>query len=112
MIIFTKHADDKFKKLEKHQVFISKEQVLDTLRNPDLAEGANMKAKKLKIEYEPEADILSWEVNKKNIDYASEVGNVIIHFTKDNQPVLFELLNASKFLRQAENLVGKQRVHA
>lgn len=36
MIIFTKHASDKFKKLEKHKVFISREQVLETIRNPDL----------------------------------------------------------------------------
>lgn len=71
-----------------------------------------MKTKFPKISYEPEADVLSWEVNNKPIDYASEVGNVVIHFTKNNQPVLFELLDASKFLRQAENLIGKQRVHA
>ena len=70
-----------------------------------------MKNNKAKITYEPEADVLIWEINKKAIDYASEVGNVIIHFTKNNQPVLFELLDASKFLRQAKNLVGKQKVH-
>lgn len=70
-----------------------------------------MKLKKPKISYESEADILAVELNKQPIDYAAEVGNVIVHFTKHNNPVLIEFLDASKFLRQAENLIGKQRVH-
>lgn len=71
-----------------------------------------MKRKQTKISYEPEADVLSLEVNKKNIDYASEFGNVVVHFSRNHQPVLLEFLEASKFLRQAENLIGKQKVHA
>ena len=71
-----------------------------------------MKSKQPKISYEPEADVLSWEMNKSQIDYASEVGNMVVHFTKNNKPVLIELLDASKFLRQAKNLVAKQKVHA
>ena len=70
-----------------------------------------MRNKKPKISYEPDADVLAMELNNKPIDYASEVGNVVVHFTKNNHPVLIEFLDASKFLRQAENIVGKQRVH-
>ena len=46
--------------------------------------------------YEPEADILSWEIGREAaIDSAREVGNVIIHVTAHNLPVLIEILNAS-----------------
>lgn len=36
MIIFTKHAREKFAILKKHKFIISEKQVLETLRNPDL----------------------------------------------------------------------------
>jgi len=62
---------------------------------------------KTKISYEPEADVLMWEITDKPIDYAKEIGNVIVHFTKDNVPVLVEILEASKFLTRAKNLVKK-----
>ncbi|MEK7473140.1 MAG: DUF2283 domain-containing protein [Patescibacteria group bacterium] len=60
-----------------------------------------------KVSYEPEADVLTWELSKKNIHSASEMGNVVIHFTKDDVPVLIEFLEASKFLSRANRAVGK-----
>lgn len=63
---------------------------------------------KAKISYEQDADVLVVEVSKKPIEYAEMIGNIIVHFTKDNNPVLLEILEASKFLSQAENLIGKQ----
>lgn len=62
---------------------------------------------KLKISYESEADVLTFEVSKKPIDFAEEMGNIVIHFSKDNSPVLLEILEASEFLSRAENIVGK-----
>lgn len=54
-----------------------------------------------KIKYNKEADILSFEGDAiAKIDYACELGNVIVHFTKDNIPVLLEILNASNLLKQ------------
>lgn len=38
---------------------------------------------------------------------AKEIGNIIVHFTKGNVPVLIEILEASKFLTKAKNLVEK-----
>ena len=64
----------------------------------------------VKISYEPEADVLMWEITDKPIDFAKEVGNVIVHFTKNNIPVLIEVLEASKFLAKAKNLVKKGEV--
>lgn len=62
----------------------------------------------IKISYEQEADILSWELSKKPIDFAEEAGNMIIHFSKNREPVYVEILEASKFLNKAEKLVEQK----
>ncbi|PIY90722.1 MAG: hypothetical protein COY72_01955 [Candidatus Nealsonbacteria bacterium CG_4_10_14_0_8_um_filter_35_10] len=69
-----------------------------------------MKKNRAKISYEPEADVLMWEITDKPIDYAKEIGNVVVHFTKDNTPVLIEILEASKFLARVKNLVKKTQI--
>ena len=70
------------------------------------------KKQKTKVTYEPEADVLMWELSGQAIDFAEEVGNVIVHFTKSKKPVLVEILEASKFLASAERLVQQTGVHA
>ncbi len=60
------------------------------------------------INYEPEADVLSWEVSDKPIDFAKETGNVVVHFSKDQSPVLIEVLGATEFLRESTRLVRRQ----
>lgn len=65
---------------------------------------------KAKISYEPEADVLMWEITNKPIDYAKEIGDVVVHFTKNNMPVLIEILEASKFLAKAKNLIKKEDI--
>lgn len=62
--------------------------------------------KRIKMSYEPEADVLAWEISKRPIDYAQEIDNVVIHFDKKNSPVLMEILEASKFLMKAKKLVN------
>lgn len=64
---------------------------------------------KTRISYEPEADVLMWEITDKPIDFAKEIGNVVVHFTKNNMPVLIEILEASRFLARAKNLMGKNK---
>ena len=55
-----------------------------------------------RFSYEPEADVLMWEVSHEAaIDSAREVGNVVVHFTHQNVPVLIEIFNANQFLRSA-----------
>ena len=64
-----------------------------------------MQKNNTKISYDREADVLSWELSREGkIDYASEVGDVIVHFTKENKPVYLEVLNASKFLQKSREL--------
>jgi len=65
-----------------------------------------MKNNKPKIKYDPDADVLSLELSKKGkINYASEIGNFVVHFTKDNQPVALEVLEASKFFNQSKKII-------
>lgn len=59
------------------------------------------RAKKTAMSYEPEADILRIESSHKRIDHASELGNAVVHFSADGSPVYIEILEASRFLRQA-----------
>ena len=65
---------------------------------------------KSKLSYEPEADVLMLEISGQPINHAKEVGNVVIHFTKNNIPVLFEILEASRFLARAEHLLKKSGI--
>jgi uncharacterized protein YuzE len=52
----------------------------------------------MRISYNREDDVLVLEVSEEGIDYAEEVGPMIIHFTKEGRPVLVEILDASEFL--------------
>jgi len=52
----------------------------------------------MKISYNRKQDIILLEAAKGKIDYAEEIGQVIVHFSKDNKPVLLEILDASEFL--------------
>lgn len=67
-----------------------------------------MKKNKLapKLSYEPEADVLSYEVGEESIDHAEEVGNVVVHFSKTKVPVLIEILEASIFTRKTTKLLS------
>ena len=61
-----------------------------------------------KITYDPESNVLSWELAEGPITYAREIGNVVFHFSDSHLPVLIEVLEASKLLPQADKLFAKQ----
>ncbi len=54
--------------------------------------------------YDPEANIMSWEVAKGSISHAREFGNFIIHFSDSGKPILIEVLDASKFIGQFDKI--------
>lgn len=60
-----------------------------------------MENNNITISYDPEADVMSWEVsdNEAKIDHANKLGDLVVHFTDDDRPVLIELLNASQSAR-------------
>ncbi len=61
----------------------------------------------MKIRYDREVDILLIEFSDEKIEYAEEAGHMIIHFTKDNKPVLIEILDASEFLSELTKISMK-----
>lgn len=62
--------------------------------------------KKIKMSYGPEADILRIETGRAPIDYATEMGNAVVHFTKKGVPVYFEILDATRFLKNASRILA------
>jgi uncharacterized protein YuzE len=56
------------------------------------------------MHYDPEANIISWEVAKGEISHAREFGNFIIHMSESGKPLLIEMLDASKFIGQFDKI--------
>lgn len=56
------------------------------------------------MQYDIEANILSWEVAKGEISHAREFGNIIIHVSSKGKPILIEILDASKFIGQIDKV--------
>jgi len=54
----------------------------------------------MRVSYNREDDIAMIELNYKKIDHAQEANKVIVHFSKEDEPVLLEILDASKFLSE------------
>jgi len=54
-----------------------------------------------KISYSDDVDILMIQFSNKKLDDAYDVGNMIVQVAKDGEPVLIEIMDASKFLKQA-----------
>jgi uncharacterized protein YuzE len=51
-----------------------------------------------KIKYSKDVDALIIELSDKPIDYAEEEGQIIIHFSKEGEPVLLEIFDAKDFI--------------
>lgn len=54
--------------------------------------------------YDPEANILSWEVSQGQISHAREFGNFVIHMSPRGKPVMIEILEASSFIGQFDKI--------
>ncbi len=52
----------------------------------------------LKINYDKETDILIIEFSSKPIEYAEEEGPIIVHFAKNDEPVLLEIQGGKEFI--------------
>jgi len=63
----------------------------------------------MKLSYDRETDILMVETSKEPIDYAEEIGSIIVHFSKKNKPVLLEILDFSDFFSKASKLAIKAK---
>ena len=56
------------------------------------------------MQYDNEANLISWEITGGKIDHAREFGNFIIHFSSAGKPILVEILDASKFVGQFDKI--------
>ena len=61
----------------------------------------------MKISYNRKDDILLFEVGDGKIDYAEEMGPIIVHFNTKGKPLLLEILDASEFLTQTTKVTMK-----
>lgn len=52
----------------------------------------------MKVRYSRSEDVLLVELSEERVDYAEEMGPVIVHFTEDGRPVILEILDASEFI--------------
>ena len=62
-----------------------------------------------KISYSKDVDALLIELSDKEIAYAEEEGQMIIHFSKEGEPVLLEILDAKDFLLNSLSTVVKEK---
>lgn len=51
-----------------------------------------------KIRYSKDVDVLLVELSDEQVDYAEESGPVVVHFSRDDRPVLLEIFNAREFV--------------
>ncbi len=62
-----------------------------------------------KIRYSKDVDALVIELSDKPIDHAEEEGQIIIHFSRNNEPVLIEIFDAKEFLLNSFASVLKEK---
>lgn len=61
--------------------------------------------------YDPDADVLALRREKDvKIDHAEEMGDFVVHFSKQQVPVLIEILNASSVIAESnKNIIEAAR---
>lgn len=62
----------------------------------------------MKAKYYEDADLLSFEISKEPYEYAEQKGDVIVHYSKNKEPVLIEIVNAANFLRETNRSLPKK----
>lgn len=66
----------------------------------------------MKYRYIPQEDILTIFINQGQLDHAEDKDGVIVHYDKNQKPLLIEILDASQFLRKkrAQKTVSMTKV--
>jgi uncharacterized protein YuzE len=58
-----------------------------------------------KFRYDEADDALMIWFSKEPIDYAEKEKSLIVHFSKNNKPVLMEILDATDFLKETTKVL-------
>ncbi len=66
-----------------------------------------MKARK-RISYSEDVDILMIQLSDKKIDDAYDTDDMIVQVDKDGEPVLLEIFNGKKYLKELGRTVPKK----
>ncbi len=66
---------------------------------------------KYKIRYDKDVDIAMIILSKKKLAYESEINNIIVGFSEDNQPIWLEIMGVTKDFLPALNKAAKQDVN-
>jgi len=62
----------------------------------------------MKAKYYEDADLLSFRISKTPYKYAKQEGDVIVHYSDRKEPVLIEIVNAAKFLKDTTKMLPKR----
>ncbi|MBI4039994.1 DUF2283 domain-containing protein [Candidatus Daviesbacteria bacterium] len=62
----------------------------------------------MKAKYYEDADLLSFKISNTPYKYARQDGDVIVHYSDNKEPVLIEIVNAAKFLKDTTKMLSKQ----
>ncbi|MEM3523933.1 MAG: DUF2283 domain-containing protein [Thermoproteota archaeon] len=63
----------------------------------------------MRIRYSRSEDVLLIELLDEKVDYAEEMGPIIVHFTEDGKPVILEILDASEFIAELSKAAMRAR---
>jgi uncharacterized protein YuzE len=63
----------------------------------------------MRIRYSRDEDMLIIEFSDEKIDYAEEMGPIIVHFTEDGKPVMLEILDASEFIAEISKIAMRAK---
>lgn len=64
----------------------------------------------MSAKYYQEDDLLVLRLSKKPFKAAEKIGSFIVHYDAQKQPVLVEILNASKLLKETSKALPKSVV--
>lgn len=62
----------------------------------------------MKAKYYKDADLLSLRISNIPYKYARQDGDVIVHYSDNKEPVLIEIVNAAKFLKNTTQMLSKR----
>ncbi|MBI2599510.1 DUF2283 domain-containing protein [Candidatus Daviesbacteria bacterium] len=62
----------------------------------------------MKAKYDKEADLLSLRISSTPYKYARQTGDIIVHYSEKKEPVLIEIVNATRFLKDTTKMLPKR----
>lgn len=61
----------------------------------------------MNAKYYQNDDLLVVKLSDKPFETAEKIGSLIVHYNKTREPVMVEILNASKFLKETSKALPK-----